>query len=196
MATKIKVKKITDLTRLPADAQSDIYGNIIPGAQDEDQIIVAHKTNINDEDGAQTAVVHTNSMELGELLKYVSDGLKEKYMSAEDGEELKELIEEKLREAEENMAKGNDTYSSNYFVDDAGTCTFNATEQKENGGYWRYTSEYTFKSTGAANCHLTIYRGKSGAIAANSKAPTISMYAKILIKTRTGDWKTICQQPV
>lgn len=51
MATKIKVKKITDLTQLPAEDTFDIWNNVIPGAQDEDQIIVAHNTNVNDEGG-------------------------------------------------------------------------------------------------------------------------------------------------
>ena len=93
MATKIKVKKITDLTRLPAEDTTDIWDNRIPGAQAEDLIVVAHNANVNDEGGARTAVMHTNSMELGELLKYVDNKIKDNYMSNEDGEELKELIE-------------------------------------------------------------------------------------------------------
>ena len=36
MATKIKVKKITDLAQLPAEDTIDIWSNVIPGAQDED----------------------------------------------------------------------------------------------------------------------------------------------------------------
>ena len=32
MATKIKVKKITDLTLLPAEDTEDVFGNNIPGA--------------------------------------------------------------------------------------------------------------------------------------------------------------------
>ena len=168
MATKIKVKKITDLTLLPAEDTQDIFGNTILGAQDRDQIIVAHNTNVNDEGGADTSVVHTNAMELGELLTYIHNGIGSKYMSAEDGEELRELIEQRLREAEENMAKGNDTYSGNYFVDDSGNCPFDTTlpntpwDKLGDDGtsdYGKKTSEFTFKSTGAANCHFTIYRG-------------------------------------
>ena len=80
MATKIKVKKITDLAQLPAEDTIDIWSNVIPGAQDEDQIIVAHNTNVNDEGGSRTAVMHTNTMQLGELLKYIDNRLNKKYM--------------------------------------------------------------------------------------------------------------------
>lgn len=203
MATKIKVKKITDLAQLPAEDTIDIWSNVIPGAQDEDQIIVAHNTNVNNEGGSRTAVMHTNTMQLGELLKYIDNRLNKKYMSTESGEELKELVEQRLREAEDNMAKGNDTYSSNCFVDDSGVRTFTSKNHtaiwdSENGGYWRYTDEFVFKSTGPANCHLTIYRGTSSTstITAKTNVPDSAMYARILIKTRNGSWKTICQQPV
>lgn len=186
MATKIKVKKITDLTLLDAEDRPDDYGTgVIPGAQDIDQIVVAHHTNTNDEGGARVSIVHTNAMELGELLKYVDNGLRGTYMTAKDGEELKKLIEQKLQEAEENMSKGNDTYSSNYFVDDSGIKTFGSNWDNEDGQKYRYTDEFVFKSTGMANCHLTIYNGSetatntNKAIGSSTTKPTTPAYAQI-----------------
>jgi hypothetical protein len=126
-------------------------------------------------------------------------------MSEADGKELKDEIEQRLREAEENMSKGNDTYSGNYFVDDSGIYTFPA------GGWHRdttqgevvvkYTDDFIFKSTGSANCHLTIYRGSinNKNIPIIKQAPAIPLscvaYAKIMMESKSG-WKSICQQPL
>lgn len=75
------------------------------------------------------------------------------------------------------MAKGNDIYSSNYFVDDAGlrvftTKTDTTAWDSESGGFWRYTDEFVFRSTGAANCHLTIYRGANSTKVITAKTNT------------------------
>ena len=40
------------------------------------------------------------------------------------------MIDEKLKEAEDNMSKGNDVYSSNYYMDDSGIATFGAASQE------------------------------------------------------------------
>ena len=145
-------------------------------------------------------------MQLGELLKYVDNDFKSRYMSAQDGEQLKDEIEQRLREAEENMSKGNDTYSSNYFVDDSGICPFptgnDSWAQDKNLGEVKvkYTDDFVFKSTGSANCHLTIYRGtESNSKISIQQAPTIPLscvaYAKIMMESKSG-WKPICQQPL
>jgi hypothetical protein len=172
MATKIKVKKITDLTKIFAERGTDPDDSkvILSG----DQLVVAHKTNIDDAGGG---IMHSTAMEVQELLKYISKQLESKYMTLDAGGQLSSLIETKLHEAEDNMAKGNDVYSSNYFVDDAGIVTFDSNNfTKSNDISSWFSGIYIFKSTCTANVHLTIYNTNA---ATSVGKPTGQAYAKI-----------------